>query len=235
MKFMESLAQLKEQDTRYSLDRMVALANRLLPRCLPEEKYDARMREEVSPRLVRHLTTLGVIDDAIRHGREARYTYRHLIQLLVARRLMAEGYSAAASQRLIAGQDTAKLEAFLAGGAQVTVDVGQPAADAVELAEGGMNPAAPGSNPALDYISKLRESQLGHPGILRNPAPSPPGMSAPAQPLQEPPRRWTRIPIQPGLEVHVREDYVLPSSPQERDNLLQAILQEVKLSSVRRR
>ncbi|MDQ2730910.1 MAG: helix-turn-helix domain-containing protein [Armatimonadota bacterium] len=233
--FMETLGELKEQDAQYSLDRLVELANRLLPRCLPEEKYDARMRVEVSPRLVRHLTTLGVLDDAIRQGREARYTYRHLVQLLVARRLMAEGYSAAASKRLIAGQDSTKLEAFLSGGAQVTVDTSQPAAAEFTVVEEEDRLRIQETNPALEYISKLRESQAGTGAGRRNPAPAPQLTPAPAPVRQEPPQRWTHIRIQPALELHVREDFILPSSPQERDALLQVILQQLKHSSARRR
>lgn len=110
-----------ELGARYSLDELVAVANRLLPRFLPQERRGSKLNEAVNPRLVRHLSTLGLLDEAGREGREARYEHRHLLQLLVARRLMAQGYSTGAIKKLTRGARDDELEALLHGGAQLTV------------------------------------------------------------------------------------------------------------------
>lgn len=112
---------------RYSLDELVEVANRLLPRFLPQERHGSKLRVEVNPRLVRHLSTLGLLDEAGREGREARYEHRHLLQLLVARRLMAQGYSTGAIKKLTRGARDDELEALLQGGAQLTVSSPLPA------------------------------------------------------------------------------------------------------------
>src|SRR4051794_28350389 len=103
----------RENGALFSLDELVAEANRLLPRYLSEQVSDARVRSEVNARLVRHLTTIGVLSEALREGREARYNERHLLQLLAARRLMSEGHGTSTIRQLLADADEAALQALL--------------------------------------------------------------------------------------------------------------------------
>ncbi len=86
-------------------------------------------------RLVRHYASLGLLDENVREGREARYGFRHLLQLLLVRRLLTEGYPAAVIAKLIAGKGDAELRALLQGGASVS--------------------ATP-ANPALDFLARVR-------------------------------------------------------------------------------
>ena len=44
-------------------------------------------------RLLRHYASVRVVDKPSRQGREAVYTYRHLLQFLTARRLMKQGFA----------------------------------------------------------------------------------------------------------------------------------------------
>jgi DNA-binding transcriptional MerR regulator len=44
-------------------------------------------------RLLRHYASVNVLDKPTRQGREAVYTYRHLLQFLSARRLMKQGFA----------------------------------------------------------------------------------------------------------------------------------------------
>ena len=75
----------------WSLEEFVDAANRLLPGFLPaaEDRPGSagKVRDEVNIRLVRHYANLGLLDDNAREGREARYGFRHLLQLLLVRRL----------------------------------------------------------------------------------------------------------------------------------------------------
>ena len=44
-------------------------------------------------RLLRHYASVNVVDKPGRQGRDAVYTYRHLLQFLAARRLMKQGFA----------------------------------------------------------------------------------------------------------------------------------------------
>ncbi len=258
---MLTLQDIQNQNQRLSLDKFVRTANLLLPRYWPEDEgakqeRDARLREGVSARLVRHLTTLGLIEEPLREGREARYTPRHLLQLLVARRLMAEGYTTGAVKKLTAGADDMQLEALLQSGTQLAVEVSRPAdptplelahfepmpivgASEEAAAVGSSEPPASrkAEHDASAFLRRVRERE-GKAGVI-SPAPgaSAPGASAPratpapvvrpATPFVRPPR-WTHLEILPGLEVQVREDFILPSTPHERDRLLQLLWEQLK-------
>jgi DNA-binding transcriptional MerR regulator len=189
----------------WSLDELVAVANALLPEFLPaaEDRPGSagKVREEVNARLVRHYASIGLLDDNTREGREARYGFRHLLQLLLVRRLLTEGYPAAVIVKLIAGKGDAELRALLQGGASVS--------------------ATP-ANPALDFLAGVRRR-------IQSPAPAP----AAAPPAATPAGAWDRLELLPGLEIHVRAGFRLPSSPHERERLSQLFL-DALLQSQRR-
>ena len=192
----------------WSLDELVAVANTLLPEFLPsaEDRPGAagKVREEVNTRLVRHYVSLGLLDENAREGREARYRFRHLLQLLLVRRFLIEGYPAAVIAKLMAGKGDAELRALLRGGASVN--------------------ATP-ANPALDFLARVRR-RAGLPQPAAPPAPAAPAaLASPAAPTAPlPSGSWERLELLPGLEVHVREGFRLPASPHERDGLSQLFL-----------
>lgn len=137
---MQDLAGLLEQQVVWDLEGLCREANARLSRYLPLSTSQ-RVREEVTPRLVRHYTRLGVLDPPLRQGKRALYTPRHLLQLLVLRRLMAEGYASSALGDLVRRKSDEELLALLEGGATLAP-----------------NP----SNPALGYLGALRK-QFGMP------------------------------------------------------------------------
>jgi DNA-binding transcriptional MerR regulator len=201
---MKTLQQIAQQDPNWSLEEFVQVANELLPQFLPDEKAHTRVREDVTPRLIRHYTSQGMLDDPLKEGREARYTYRHLLQVLLVRRLLTEGYGASVINTLARSKSNSDLEAFLQGGVQLT--------------------AAP-ANPALAFLQQVQKRQ---PDVTRSIAqsPPPPALAAPAPPTPSTPAtEWIRLEILPGLELHVRSDFVLPATTQEQQTLLQQIFQ----------
>jgi DNA-binding transcriptional MerR regulator len=251
-----TLRDIQNQNQRLSLDEFVRTANLLLPRYWPEDagakqERDARLREGVSARLVRHLTTLGLLEEPLREGREARYMPRHLLQLLVARRLMAEGYTTGAVKKLTAGTDDMQLESLLQGGAQLAVEASRPTDptlmgsgpfEPMPIVSASVEPSAVGSseppasrkaeNDASAFLRRVRERE-GKVGAI-SPAPgasaphaTPAPVVRPATPFVRPPR-WIHLEILPGLEVQVREDFILPSTPHERDRLLQLLWEQLK-------
>jgi hypothetical protein len=158
-----------------------------------------------------------VIDRPLRQGREARYTYRHLLQLLVVRRLLPEGYSTAAIQPITA-KANGDLEALLQGGVQLTVEAANPALAFLQSVQARSAPA-----PAAQSKARSKRPSAPAARAMAAPAaaPAPEGMA----PSPSPPAQWRRVTVLPGLEVQVREDFVLPSTPQELENLLQLIAQ----------
>lgn len=196
---MKTLRQVAGNDPGWSLDELVAVANELLPQFLPTQRAHTRIREDVTPRLVRHYTGQGLLDEPLKSGRYAVYTYRHLLQVLLVRRLLAEGYGASAIGDLAVSKTDAELEILLDGGVQLTVEA---------------------ANPALGFLEQIRRRQsvpIAEPtqdnlkGFTVPPSPSPNSRST----------HWKRVEILPGLELHIREDFNPPNSPHERQNLLQ--------------
>lgn len=198
---MRTLQQIIQQDPRWSLEELVEVANQLLPQFLPDEKAHTRVREEVTPRLVRYYTSQGLLDEPFKEGRESRYRSRHLLQLLLIRRLLTEGYGASVIDTLARSKSNLELEALLQGGVQLTV--------------------AP-ANPALAFLQQVQTRQADRRDESVR-ASAPPAPASP--PLSPSATQWTRLEILSGLEVHVRNDFILPATAQEQQNLLQHILQ----------
>jgi DNA-binding transcriptional MerR regulator len=109
------------RDAAWNLEDFVAEVNTRLPTMLPVAYDDARQREDFSVRLLRHYGSLGLVDESERVGREARYRYRHLLQVLCLRRLQREGWNSKAIAGFITRPD-AELEAFLLGYATQTLE-----------------------------------------------------------------------------------------------------------------
>ncbi|MGK7874033.1 MAG: MerR family transcriptional regulator [Xenococcaceae cyanobacterium] len=202
---MKTLQQIAQSDPSWSLEELVRVVNELLPQFFPEEKSHTRVREDITPRLVRHYTSLGMLDKPLKEGREARYTYRHLLQMLLVRRLLVEGYGASAINTLAKSRTNLDLEALLQNEIQLTV-----------------TPA----NPALSFLQQIQQRQTNAPQSAIQTPPSSTASLFPSTSSQpsSPASYWTRLEILSGLELHVRSDFVLPATSQEQQNLLQYIL-----------
>lgn len=201
---MKTLQQVAQHHPNWSLEEFVQIANELLPQFLPDEKAHNRVREDVTPRLIRHYTSQGMLDEPLKAGREARYTYRHLLQVLLVRRLLIEGYGTSVIDTLARSKSNSDLEALLQGGVQLTV--------------------AP-ANPALAFLQQVQQRQ---PDVARSisqslPRSAPPAPASPSP--AAPPNQWIRLEILPGLELHVRSDFVLPATAQAQQTLLQQMFQ----------
>jgi DNA-binding transcriptional MerR regulator len=181
------------EDWTGNLDDLVATVNQLLPAILPLAKA-GRSKDDVNPRLVRHYTTERLLDEPLKQGREARYNRRHLLQLLALRKLMADGFGAAALQDTLQTRTDRDLEALITGETQPEVQAG---------------------NPALEYLQQLkRPADPPMRAVLSLPTPTVP----PA------PERYTRLTLAPGLDLHVRTDVRLPRSQVEQERLARIFL-----------
>jgi DNA-binding transcriptional MerR regulator len=203
----------------WTLDDLVGVANGLLPDYLPKEA-SGRTSEAVNPRLVRHYSTLGLVPEARKEGREARYVYEHLVHLLLVRRLLAEGFSSAAIKRVLVGKSVPELEHLLEGGVRVELIPEHPAvADDAKTAflrrlraSAGLERSEPAAAEAAP--SGPRSGPQHRPGAAPGAAEAVrPPWPTPAAPLKPAFRTadWSRIELLDGLELHVRDDFRLPT------------------------
>lgn len=68
---------------------------------------------EGNERLLRHYVSVGVVDKPLREGRDANYGFRHLVQYIAARRLLAEGFTLAKIASYTAAVTTEDLARYL--------------------------------------------------------------------------------------------------------------------------
>lgn len=88
-------------------------AEELIDRAKRLQKAIGVNLKTISVRLVRYYAAEGVIDKPDRLGREAAYHYKHLLQLLFARRLSEHGVMLADIKTLVSGQSALELEGKL--------------------------------------------------------------------------------------------------------------------------
>jgi len=68
---------------------------------------------EGNERLLRHYVSMGVVDKPTREGRDALYGFRHLVQFVAARRLLAEGFPLAKIAKYTGTVPTDALTSYL--------------------------------------------------------------------------------------------------------------------------
>jgi DNA-binding transcriptional MerR regulator len=215
-------------DALWNLNELVDVANALLPGYLPKEA-SGRSAEDVNPRLVRHYTTLGLLDEPLKEGREARYVFDHLLQLLVVRKLLAEGFSSSAIGHVTEVRSREELQSLLDGAVRVEL-----------VADGSAT-----TDPRLAFLRDLRQkaglepsrvssslggqsSPLRAPGASA-PAPKAPPRTAKPRPASAPAHTvfkdvpWSRIELLDGLELHVRDDFRLPAHRLGDDQIAQLV------------
>ncbi|TSA82156.1 MerR family transcriptional regulator [Deinococcus detaillensis] len=201
------------QDWEGGIEDFVEEANQRLAEVLPLDRA-SRPKDEVNARLVRHYTTEGLLPAPRREGREARYGRLHLLSLLALRRLMADG---------------------LSGKALISALTERSEEDLARLARNGnigleivLRSGAPPGNPALTYLSSLREQVsprlMAFAPLLR---------AAPELPREEAAedrsRRRSasqsvvRVQVTRGLVVELSETFRWPKSEQARLELLEAL------------
>lgn len=185
------------QGAVWDLDEFVETVNALLPVYLPKEAA-GRASEEVNARLVRHYATLGLISEARKEGREARYMYPHLVQTLTVRKLLAEGFTTAAAKQVLEGRAPDELQRLLEGTMRIDL-VPEPTQNE--------------TSGRLDFLRSVRQRA----GLEHSPAPASP--SPPTATPANPPNaslfdesHWTRLSILDGLDLFVRDDFKIPKN-----------------------
>ena len=193
----------KKGHSVWSLDEFVDLVNNYLPHYLPTESSDARVTDKINSRLIRYYTTQGMLGEPQKSGRNAQYTYWHLLQVIVVRRLLSEGYASGVIGQLAMSKTIDELESLLQGGVQLTVSVANPALAYLYEIQGQSGLSAPSPIP--------RTKKKGHrkPDLLNK-------------------SHWTRVEILPGCELHISDRFKAPKSSYEEEHITNIIFQILK-------
>src|SRR5512139_1332136 len=134
------------RNAELTLEELAAAAARLLRR-LDVRPDDGRIAPAPDARGIRYYQTVGVLDRPVRYdGRRAIYGFRHVLQLLVVKRLQQEGHPLHLIQQSLAGRPTDALEqalsAMLGGsGEALQRQEAQGQTPEAEALEGQMAPA----------------------------------------------------------------------------------------------
>ena len=162
-------------------------------------------------RTVRYYLTEGLLSPAEeKQGTASVFGYRHLLQLLVVKKLQAEHLPIRKIRDLVEGRTERELERLLG-------------------AEGG---AASKKNEALSYLEQLLTKstapQRAQPPPARSvsppTAPAPQSLSASAGSAGT----WSRVELEPGLELHVHDQYRPPRDTKGLRRLTQFILRVIE-------
>ncbi len=226
------------------IEQLVQEANRRLVHLLPEDR-SGRPKDEVNARLVRHYTTQGLLSAPRREGREARYTRRHLLELLALRRLMADGLGGKVLISALEYRTEQELAALATQGSDgLEGQAGQPRRERQQQAAEDQ-----ADTDILSYLNRIRDRSALPPALLSPaPAPQPEGpdeastevyASAPPPepqglfgiasghfPIPPQPRKvqtLTRIEVRRGLELQVSSRLAWPQTSGQWDTLMREI------------
>jgi DNA-binding transcriptional MerR regulator len=166
-------------------------------------------------RTVRYYLTEGLLSPAgEKQGTASVFGYRHLLQLLVVKKLQAEHLPIRKIRDLVDGRTERELERLLG-------------------AEGG---AAAKKNEALSYLEQLLTKPPASPQAA--PAPQAARRAASIESLaQSAPQApaasggagtWSRIELEPGLELHVHDQYRPPREAKGLRRLTQLIMRVIE-------
>jgi DNA-binding transcriptional MerR regulator len=134
------------------LDRINCVAECLSGGSVGTESGTSRVSRLFTERTFRHYQTLGSIDVPEKHGRNASYGYRHFLQALLIRRLLADGVPARRMPELVSGSSD-ELKRMILGGVEMV------------MRPGGGGEAAARTNPYQQTLRACAENSVS--GWLR--------------------------------------------------------------------
>jgi DNA-binding transcriptional MerR regulator len=166
-------------------------------------------------RTIRYYLTEGLLSPAEdKQGTASVFSHRHLLQLLVVKKLQSEHLPIRKIRDLVAGRTERELERLL--GAEGSTAVKNEALSYLEQLL--MNPTAPQQQQSHQSPQALRPSASIE--ALAASSPHAPQSS----PLSAGNGTWARIEIEPGLELHIQDQYQPPREARGLRRLTQSIL-----------
>ena len=207
-----ALAELRQRKF-VGVAELAAVAGRLLAQVGPVQERGT-VSEVPDERTVRYYLTEGLLSPAEeKQGTASVFGYLHLLQLLAVKNLQAQHLPIRKIRELVEGRSERELERLLG------VDAGKQT----------------DKNAALSYLETLLTQTYAAPtttpppaAVLRGSAPQRP--AAPSVPLPLPGAvagTWSRIEIEPGLELHISSAYRPPGEAKGLRRLAAAIVHAV--------
>ncbi len=254
---------LTTRDRDWNLDDFVDVVNRALPEVVPRDAAK-RAKVEVNARLVRHYTTEGALPKPLKDGVEARYDTDHLVRMLALRRLLLEGFPSGVAAALLRKHDRETLAHFLLGELRLELELASGGLPATSTPLDHLAPHLRGrlsamrtraGLPPLDADDEGPDSSPLPPSHDRDADGAPASRSfmrflraapGPPSPVRSAPRAdddasaappsatWTRHPLLPSLELHVREDFDQPTTPAGWNALRDALLARLEVIALER-
>jgi DNA-binding transcriptional MerR regulator len=168
-------------------------------------------------RTLRYYLAEGLLSPAAeKQGTASVFGYVHLLQLLVVKKLQSEHLPIRKIKELVDGRTERELERLL-----------------------GLDTKAGAKNEALSYLEKLLTRSTS-PAAATTPSSAPrnqnfagpaasssrpaPNLATERQATPSSPASWSRVEIEPGLELHVRGDYAPPAETKGVRHLTRLIL-----------
>ncbi|MEP7076012.1 MAG: MerR family transcriptional regulator [Acidobacteriota bacterium] len=194
--------------------------------------------EYPNERTIRYYLAEGLIAQPIeKRGTSSVFGYEHLLAVLAIKKLQSDGLPISVIKTLIEGKGVNELEMILGAASAYAPPedwpaIGESLADGPllsthssveEVQFSAALPEVPAGkkNSAKEYLESLllggRRSETGPPPQR------PVAASAPTTMIQNAPARWQRHEIEPGLELHVRDDYQAPTAYRQMKRLLDTI------------
>lgn len=173
------------------------------------------VRDVPDERTIRYYLSEGLLALAEdKQGTASVFGYLHLLQLLVVKRLQAEHLPIRKIRELVEGRTERELERLLGS------DEKQ-------------------KNEAINYLESLLTSRAAAPAPKA--AAPPQALYSQASPTQPSPHgitggsSWARVEVEPGLELHVRDDYEPPRDTKRMQRLVSAVIQSISREFGKRR
>ena len=190
-----------------TLDELVTEAARIIPHIAGEQK---RYKVSVYPdeRTVRYYINQGLVDKpSASPSSPARFTYRHLLQILAIKHLQAQYFPLTKIKEMLAGLEEEQLEEIITGGQD----------DYQEYSR---------------ISSPLRRRQTLHCDISQHPISYSPeniplySRRVPAMP--DLPEEWLRISVTEDVEINIRASSV-PKTSEEKTEFMERLAAKLRI------
>jgi DNA-binding transcriptional MerR regulator len=183
-------------------------AARLIAEFVPRQER-ASVTEVPDERMVRYYSGEGLISPPEgKQGLSAIYGYGHLLQLLVIKRLQAEHLPIRKIKELVGGKTERELEQLFGmekknAATEYLESLLKPRAQQTQIPQ---PPPMPQTRRRVSALVATAQQTLGSASV----------------------NAWSRIEVEPGLELHIRGDYLLPEDVKERRRLARRMLSEIE-------
>lgn len=182
---MVDLGSLGQSPQSWTLEEFVEVANHHLEQVLSQlnqEDAKKRFREPVTTRLVRYYGSLSVIDKPEKIGREVRYGYRQLLQVLTVRFLLQHGHKIQSIHGFVSSSPNEDLYKLVMGESELVIQAEEKSKN---------------SNFALDMaVSGLAGGMLGYPLSKRG---------------TQNKTTWVEVNVRPGLKLLISANFEYPN------------------------